>query len=90
MKEVNNQNLRNFELGSQGSMNVPIWNILRSQQRHRQDSVNLKNDTFCRLPVTIDQCIVGTEKHRDADFLLNYDDGDYSQGCGQIEEDFRA
>ena len=26
MKEVNNQNLWNFELGSHENMNVPIWN----------------------------------------------------------------
>ena len=32
MKEVNNQNLWNFELGSQENMNVPIWIIIGFQQ----------------------------------------------------------
>ena len=39
MKEVNNQNLWNFELGSQESMNVPIWIIIGFQQHDRQDSL---------------------------------------------------
>ena len=58
MKEVNNQNLWNFELGSHENMNVPIWNIIGFQQRDRQDSQNLNNDTFCRLPVVRAQCII--------------------------------
>ena len=33
MKEVNNQNLWNFELGSHENMNVPIWIIIGFQQR---------------------------------------------------------
>ena len=37
MKEVDNQNLWNFELGSQESINVPIWIIKGFQQRDRQD-----------------------------------------------------
>ena len=36
--EVNNQNLWDFELGSQESMNVPIWINIGFQQRDRQDS----------------------------------------------------
>ena len=90
MKEVNNQTLWNFELGSQENMNVPIWIIIGFQQRDRQDSQNLKNDTFCRLPVVSAQCIIGTEKYPDANNLLNYDDDDYSQGYGQIKEALRA
>ena len=62
MKEVNNQNLWNFELGSQDSMNVPIWIIIGFQQQDRQDSQKLNNDTFCRLPIVSAQCIIGTEK----------------------------
>ena len=61
MKEVNNQNLWNFELGSQESMNVPIWSIIGFKQRDRQDSQNLKNDTFCRLPDVSAQCVIGAE-----------------------------
>ena len=90
MKEVNNQNLWNFELGSQENMNVPIWIIIGFQQRARQDSQNLNNDTFCRLPVVSAQCVSGTEKDPDAGILLNYDDDDYSHGYAQIKEAFRA
>ena len=89
MKEVNNQNLWNFELGSQESMNVPLWIILGFQQRDRQDSQNL-NNIFCRLPVVSAQCIIGTEKYPDAGILLDYDDDDYSQGYLQIIEAFKA
>ena len=90
MKEVNNQNVWNFELGSRENMNMPIWIIIGFQQRDRQDSQNLNNDTFCRLPVVSAQCIIRTEKYPDAGILLNYDDDDYSQGYHQIKEAFRA
>ena len=89
MKEVNNQNVWNFELGSQENMNVPIWIIIGFQQQDRQDSQNLNNDTFCRLPVVSAQCIIGTEKYPDGGISLNYDDDDYSQGYSQIKEAFR-
>ena len=90
MKEVNNQNVWNFEMGSHENMNVPIWIVIGFQQRDRQDSQNLNNDTFCRLPVVSAQCIIGTEKYPDAGILLNYDDDDYSQGYHQIKEAFKA
>ena len=90
MKEVNKQNLRNFELGSQENMNVPIWIIIGFQQIDRQDSQTLNNDIFCRLPVSSAQANIGTEKYTDAAILLNYDDDDYRQGYGQIKEVFRA
>ena len=90
VKEMNNQNVWNFELGSQENMNVPIWIIIRFQQRDREDSQNLNNDAFCRLPVVSAQCIIGTEKYPDARILLNYDDDDYAQGYAQIKEAFRA
>ena len=90
MKEVNNQNVWNFELGSHENMNVPIWVIIGFQQRDRQDSQNLNNDTFFRLPVVSAQCIIGTEKYPDAGILINYDDDDYSEGYHQIKEAFRA
>ena len=77
-------------MGSQESMKVPIWTIIRFQQRDRQDSQNLNNDTFCRLPVTCCRCIIGNEKNPDAGIFLNYDDDDYSQRYGQIKEAFRA
>ena len=63
LKEVNNQNLWNFELGSQESIKVPIWIFIGFRQRALQDSQNWNNDTFCRLPVVSAQCIVGTEKN---------------------------
>ena len=90
LKEVNNQNLWNFELGSHENMNVPIWIIIGFEQRDRQDSQNLTDDTFCSLPVVSAQCIIGTEKYPDAGILLNYDDDDYSQGYHQNKEAFRA
>ena len=76
MKEVNNQNLWNFELGSQENINIPIWIFIGLQQQDRQDSQNLNIDTFCRLPVVSAQCAIGTEKNLDADILLNCADDD--------------
>ena len=87
---MNKQKLWNFELGSQENMNVHIWIIIGFQQHYRKDSQNLKNDTFCRLPVVSGLCIIGTEKYTDAGILLNYDDDDYSQGYHQIQKAFRA
>ena len=46
LKEVIDQNLWNFGLGSQESMNVPIWIIVEFQQRERQDSQNLNIDSL--------------------------------------------
>ena len=86
MKEVNNQNLWNFELGIQESMNTPMWIIIGFQQQDRQDSQTLNIDTFCRLPVVSAQCVIGTKKYPDAAILLNYDDYDYSQWYHQIKK----
>ena len=66
MKEVNNQKLWNFELGSQESMNVLLWRTVGVQQRGRQNSQDLNNGTICRLPATSAQCILGTEINPDA------------------------
>ena len=52
MKEKDNQNLWSFKLGSHLNMNVPIWINVGFQQRNRQDSQNLNDHTFGRLPVT--------------------------------------
>ena len=90
MKEVNDQNLWNFELGSQENMNVPLCINIGFQQKDRQNSQNLNNDTFCRLPVVSAQCVIGTEKYPDAGILLNYDDDDFSQGYHQNKEAFKA
>ena len=90
MKEVNNQNVWNFELGSQENMNVPIWINIGFQQQIKQDSQNLNNDTFYRLPVVSAQCVIGTEKYPDAGILSNYDDDDYSQGYHLIKQAFKA
>ena len=78
MKEVKKQNLWKFELGSQESVKVPKWLIIGFQQRDQEDSQNLNNGTFCRLPVVSAQCIIGTENYPDAGILLNYDDDDYA------------
>ena len=90
MKEVNTQNLWTFELGTQESINVPIWIFVAFQQIDRQNDQNLDNDTFYRPLVTSAQCIIGTEKYPDGGILLNYNDDDYSQGYGQIKEAFKA
>ena len=90
MKEVTNQNLWNFELGSHENMNVPTWNIIGLHQRALQNSQNLNIVTFCRLPVNSAQCIIGTEKNPDAGILLNYEDDNYSQGYSQYKGAFRA
>ena len=91
LKEANNQNLVKFELCTHESMNVPILIVTRCQQRDRQDSQYLNNDTFCRLPVTSCQCKIDTERYRNSGgILLNNDNDDYSQGYSQIKEAFRA
>ena len=90
MKEVNTQNLWSFELGTHENMNAPIWTVVGFRQRDRQDSPNLANDTFCRLPITIAQCIISTEKYPDSALLLNYNDDDYNQAYGLIKEAFKA
>ena len=87
---MNNQNLKNFELGSQESVNVPISIIIGFQQQDRQDSQNINKDIFCRLPVSSAQAIISTETYPDAAILLNYDDDDYAQGYSQIKEAFRT
>ena len=46
IKEEINQNLWDFEIGSQESINSPIRSNVQFQQRARQDSQNLNNDTF--------------------------------------------
>ena len=60
------------------------------QQRDRQFSQNMNNDTFYRPPATSAQCIIGTEKYADSAILLNYDNDEFSQGYGQIKEAFRT
>ena len=78
MKEVNNQILWNFELGSHDSMSVPIRIIIGFQRKDRQYSQSLNIDNLCRMPVTSAQCIIGTQNYTDASMLLNYDDDDYN------------
>ena len=90
MRELNTQNLWNFEMGTQEGINVPIWITASFQQQDRQNSQNLNNDTFYRPPVTSAQSINGTEKYLDSAILLNYDDDDYNQGYEQIKEAFKA
>ena len=90
MKEVNTQNLWTFELGTQEGFNVPIWIFVAFQQNDRQNNQNLNNDTFYRPLVTSAQCIIGTEKYPDSGILLNYNDGNYSQGYGQIKQAFKS
>ena len=60
MKEVVTQTFWTFESRTQEGNNVPIWIIVGFQQRDRQDSQILSNDTFYRPPVTSTQCPIGT------------------------------
>ena len=83
MKQVNTQKFWIFELGTQESINVPIWIITVFRQSDREHNQDLNNDTFCRFPVNSVQCIIGTERYPDSAILLHYDDDDYSQGHGQ-------
>ena len=89
MKEVNTQTFWSFELDTQEGINVPIWIIVSFQQSDRQNDQNLDNDTFYRTLVTSAQCIIGTEKYPDSVILINYNDDDYSQGCGLIKQAFK-
>ena len=60
-----NSNVMDFELGTQEKINVPIWIIVGFQQRDRQDSQSLNNDTFYRPPLKSAHCNIGTEKYAD-------------------------
>ena len=86
MKEVNTQNIWTFELGTQEGINVPIWIFIAFQQNERQHDQSLNNNTFYRPLVTSAQCIIGSEKYPGSEFLLNYNNSDYSQGYGQTKE----
>ena len=86
MKEVNTQKFWTFELGTQEGISIPTWIFVGFQQNDRQHGQNLNNDTFVRLPVISAQVIIGTERYPDSAILLNYEDDDYSQGYGQINE----
>ena len=52
--------------------------------------VNLNNDTFSGEPVISAQCIIETENYPDACILIKCDNDDYSQGYGQIKENFKG
>ena len=80
MKDITNQYLWTFELGSPQEMSVPKWIFVGFQRKYRQDSLNLNNDTFGRLRGVSAQCIIGIEKCPGARILLNCDDDKYSQG----------
>ena len=77
-------------MGTQESINIPIWIFVVFQQNDRQHDQNLNNDTFVRLPVISVQVVIGREWYPDIGILLNYDDDDYLQGNGQIKEAFKA
>ena len=90
MKEVNTQNFWTFELRTQEGINIPSWIFTVFRQTDREHDQNINNDTFCKLPVTSAQCILGTEKYPDSSILLKFIDDVYSQGYGQRKEAFRA
>ena len=83
-------NFWTFEMGTQESINIPIWIYVVFQQNGRQHDQNLNNDTFVRLPVISGQVVIGTERYLDSGILLNYNDDDYSPGYDQTKEAFRA
>ena len=66
-------------------MNVPIWITPGFQQRDRQESQNLNDDNFCRLPVSGRQAIFGTEKYPDGGLLINYADDDCYHGIIELK-----
>ena len=84
MKEVNNEDIWNFELSSEESMIAPIWITIGFQQCDRQDSQISDNCSFCRLNVVSAQFIIGTEKNPDASISIIYNDDVYSQGYAQF------
>ena len=90
MKVMNTQNFWTFELGTQEGVTVPIWIYVVFQQNDRQHDQSLNNDIFYKMPVTSAQCIIENEKYPDSGNFLNYNDDDYSQGFGKIEDAFRA
>ena len=49
MKQVNTQHFLAFELGTQEGINIPKWSFVGFQQRDRQSSQKLNNDTFLDL-----------------------------------------
>ena len=69
MKEINTQNFWTFALGTEEEINVPTWIIVGFQQNDRQHDQNSNNESFCRLPVTSAQYIIGTEKYPDSCIL---------------------
>ena len=78
-KYVNTWTLWTFELRPQEAIKVPIWMIVRFQQRNWLKSAMENNDTFYTLLVTNAQCIIGTEKFPEGSVLLTYDNDEYSQ-----------
>ena len=70
MKERKTQKFWNVELGTQEGTNVPIWTFVGFQQKDRQVSQNLNNDTFYRTPVTNAQCVIGIKKYPDSAFFV--------------------
>ena len=48
------------------------------------------NDNFYLPLVTSAQCTIGPENYPDAAILFNYNTDEYSQGSGQIKENFEA
>ena len=79
-----------FGIGVSRKHECSIGMFIEFQQRDQQNSQNLNNDTFCRLPVTSCQCIIGTKIHPESCILLNYDDDYYFQAYGHYKEASRA
>ena len=90
MKEVKTEKLWTLESGAQERIKVPIWNIVGFKQRDWQDLQSHINDTSYRPPITSTHFNIGSEKLPDSAILSNFEDDDYSPGCGRSKEAFRA
>ena len=68
---------------SHQGMKFPITIIVGFQEKDKQNSQNLNNETICRLSVTNAQCIIETEKYPDAGIIVYFDNNDFPQGNGR-------
>ena len=66
IEEVNIQYFSTLELGTQEGVNIPVWIFTVFRKSDREHYQNLNNDTFCRVPVTSAQVVIGTEKYLDS------------------------
>ena len=66
LQEVKNWKTWQFQIGVEEGINITIFIIIGFQQQDKENSQNLNNDAFIRLPVTSAQCLIGSEKLRNS------------------------